>query len=339
MSLIRIAIDAFGGDNSPAAVIDGCVQAMKLNNDWTAVLSGDEKRIREELSRYEYDEGRVEIIHAPEIISCEEQPTMAIKKKKDSSLVQALYAVKEGRADCILSAGSTGALLAGATLIIKRLEGVKRPALAVLMPTVTGGHILVLDSGANTDCKPSYLQQFAVMADAYMRKMERIEHPRIGLLNNGAEAEKGCQLTKAAYALLKETPILFAGNCEARDILSGDFDVLVCDGFAGNVVLKYTEGMASALVGMLKKELMSDTCSKIGAALAKPAFKRFKKQLDYTEYGGAPLLGIAGGVIKAHGSSNAKAFCSAIQQARAFAKAELGESISSALLSLPEIED
>ena len=197
----------------------------------------------------------------------------------------------------------------------------------------------MLDSGANADCKPSYLQQFAVMADAYMRKVEKVAQPRIGLLNNGAEAEKGNQLTKAAYALLQETPVSFAGNCEARDILSGDFDVVVCDGFVGNVALKYTEGMASGMMEMLKKELMADTRSKLGAMLAKPAFRRFKKQLDYTEYGGAPLLGIKGGVIKAHGSSNGKAFCSAIKQARALVQADLNETISSALLALPQIED
>ncbi len=339
MPLMRIAIDVFGGDNAPEAVLDGCVQALRLYEDWQAVLCGDEARIKSELEKYDYDAARVEIIHAPEVIGCDEQPTVAIKKKKDSSLVQSLYAVKEGRADCVLSAGSSGALLAGATLIVRRLDGVKRPALAVLIPHVKGGHVLLLDSGANADCKPSYLQQFAVMADAYLRRVEGLEAPRIGLLNNGAEAEKGNQLTKAAYALLQEAPIHFAGNCEARDMLSGDFDAVVCDGFVGNVALKNIEGMAFSMMEMLKKELMLDTRSKLGAALAKPAFKRFKKQLDYTEVGGAPLLGIRGGIIKAHGSSNAKAFCSAIRQARALIKADLGETISLALCALPEIED
>ncbi len=339
MTKLRIAIDAFGGDNAPQAVVEGCVQALAKHDDWRAILTGDEARIRAALEKHSYDAARVEIVHAPEIITCEEQPTVAIKRKKDSSLVRALQAVKDGQADCVLSAGSTGALLAGATLIIRRLPGVKRPALAVLMPTVTGSHILLLDSGANTDCKPSYLLQFAVMADAYMRKVEHVEKPRVGLLNNGAEAEKGNMLTKAVYPLLQNAPICFAGNCEARDILSGDFDVVVCDGFDGNVVLKYTEGMASALMGMLKTELTADTRSKLGAALAKPAFKRFKRKLDYTEYGGAPLLGIAGGVIKAHGSSNAKAFSSAIEQARAFAAADVNASITEALAALPEIED
>ncbi len=331
MAQIKIAIDAFGGDHAPSAVVEGCVQALRTYDDWTAILCGDESRIKKELERHSYDAERIEIVDAPEVISCDEQPTIAIKKKTNSSLVQALYCVKEGRADCIVSAGSSGALLAGATLIVRRFPLVKRPALAVLIP--------LLDCGANTDCKPSYLQQFAVMADAYMRKIEGVEKPRIGLLNNGAEPEKGCQLTKAAYALLKATPVNFAGNCEARDILSGDFDVLVCDGFAGNIVLKYTEGMVHSMAGMLKKELMADPRSKLGALLAKPAFKRFKKQLDYTEYGGAPLLGINGGVIKAHGSSNAKAFVSAIKQARSFVKADINASISDALLSLPEIED
>lgn len=338
MTELTIAVDAYGGDNAPGAVIEGCAMALRQYQDCRLLLFGDSDGIQSEMKKHNADWDRARIIHAPQIISCEEQPTAAIRAKKDSSLVQSLYAVKEGRADCVLSAGSTGALLAGATLIVRRLPVVKRPALAVLAPTMTG-RILILDCGANADCKPSYLQQFAVMADAYMRKVEGMENPRIGLLNNGEEAEKGNQLSKAAYALLRETPVNFAGNCEARDILSGKFDVLVCDGFSGNVVLKHTEGMASAFFGMLKKELMADTRSKIGAALSKPAFKRFKKAFDYTEYGGAPLMGIAGGVIKAHGSSNAKAFCSAVAQARAFMQSDVNGEIVKALESLPQIED
>ena len=338
MTKLTIAVDAYGGDNAPQAVVEGCVMALQKYDDLQLLLFGDKDGIENELKKYSFDRSQVEVVHAPQVISCDEQPTLAIRTKKDSSLVCALNAVKEGRVDCVLSAGSTGALLAGATLIIRRLPPVKRPALAALMPTVTG-KIFMLDCGANADCKPSYLQQFAVMADAYMRKVEGVEKPRVGLLNNGEEAEKGNQLTKAAYGLLKDTSINFAGNCEARDILSGKFDILVCDGFSGNVVLKHTEGMASAFFGMLKEELYADARSKYGAALAKPAFRRFKKKFDYTEYGGAPLLGIAGGVIKAHGSSNAKAFCSAIGQARAFMQTGVNEEIVNALEALPQIED
>ena len=199
--------------------------------------------------------------------------------------------------------------------------------------------MLIMDCGANVDCKPSYLQQFAVMASAYMHDIMGVDNPRVGLLNNGAEAEKGNELTKAAYKLLEQTPVNFAGNCEAREILSGGFDAIVCDGFAGNIVLKYTEGLAATLMGMLKKELMADTRSKLGAAMAKPAFRRFKKVMDYTEYGGAPLLGIDGGVIKAHGSSNAKAFAAALGQARSFASSGTNETIRRAVKSLPEVAD
>ncbi|MEG1547895.1 MAG: phosphate acyltransferase PlsX [Clostridia bacterium] len=335
---MKIVIDVFGGDNAPCAVIDGCAMALDMHDDFSLILSGDEAKINAELKKHKLGMSRLSILHAPDIISCNEIPTMAIKKKKESSLVKALEAVKSGEANCIVSAGSTGALLAGATLIVRRIPGVKRPAIAPLLPTRTGC-IMIIDCGANADCKPSYLQQFAVMADAYMRDVMHIENPRIALLNNGAEAEKGNELTKAAHALLIDTPVNFVGNCEARDILSGDYDVLVCDGFVGNVVLKYTEGMAQTLLDMLKQELMSEMRTKIGAALAKPAFKRFKKKLDYTEYGGAPLLGINGGVIKAHGSSDARAFCAAINQARSFILGNVTDVITAGIARLPDVED
>lgn len=339
MSLIRIAVDAFGGDHAPEAVLEGCAQALRRHDDFTLLLCGDEARLRKALEGRDCDMSRVEIRHAPDVIGYEEAPVAAIKKKKNASLTQAFYAMGEGAADGLLSAGSTGALLAGATLITRRMEGVKRPALATMMPTRSGGRVLVADIGANVDCKPSYLMQFAVMADAYLRSVEGVERPRIGLLNNGTEAEKGNQLTKAAYALLQDAPLHFAGNCEARDVLGGAFDAVVCDGFAGNVLLKHTEGMAAAMMDMLKAELMADLRSKLGAALSKPAFRRFKKQLDYTEYGGAPLLGARGCVIKAHGSSNAKAFASALEQARRFISADVNAKISASLAALPQIED
>ena len=248
---MRIAVDAFGGDNAPAAVVEGCIDALKKYPDMSVTLCGDEERIKAELGKYQYDVARVDILHAPEIISCDEQPTFAIRKKKDSSLVKAMELVRDKKADCVVSAGSTGAVLAGATFIIKRIEGVKRPAIGVVFPAEKGC-VLIMDCGANVDCKPSYLQQFAVMASAYMHDIMGVDNPRVGLLNNGAEAEKGNELTKAAYKLLEQTPVNFAGNCEAREILSGDFDAIVCDGFAGNIVLKYTEGLAATLMGMLK---------------------------------------------------------------------------------------
>lgn len=338
--MLNIAIDVFGGDNAPAATIEGSVQALHNLADIHLLLFGDERRMEAELARFpEADRSRLTLCHAPEVISCEEAPTAAIRAKKDSSMVRAMNAVRAGEADCLVSAGSTGALLAGATLVIRRIKGVKRPALGMAIPNRAGGATLLMDCGANTDSKPSYLQQFAVMASAYLEGVMGVREPRVGLLNNGLEAGKGNALTKAAYPLLAAAPIRFVGNCEAREILSGDFDAVICDGFDGNVVLKYTEGLADVLMSMLKRELFADTRSKLGAALAKPAFRRFKSIMDYTEYGGAPLLGVDGGVIKAHGSSNAKAFCAAIGQARRYAQGNVGGAIAAGVARLPEIED
>ena len=334
--MIRIIMDAFGGDNASAAVVAGAALALNRFNDITITLCGREDAVRAELQKHSFDAQRMAVLDASEVIDCHEAPTLAIKRKKDSSLVKSLAAVANGEADCVVSAGSTGALLTGATLIVRRIKGVKRPALAPLLPTRTGGWLMLIDCGANADCKPSYLQQFAVMGSAYMKGVMGLESPRVGLLNNGAEAEKGNELTKAAYPLIQAAPVNFAGNCEARDILSGDYDVLVCDGFSGNVVLKYTEGLSATILAMLKEELMADPRAKLGA---KPAFRRMKKKMDYTEHGGAPLLGVNGGVIKAHGSSDAKAFCSAVMQARRFAQADVNGAISAAIAALPVVED
>jgi glycerol-3-phosphate acyltransferase PlsX len=335
---MNIAVDVFGGDNAPQAILDGCMLALEQNKDMHLILVGEALVIEKYLSEHAHDENRIRIKHAPEIITSHEQPTVAIKHKKDSSLVQALMCVVEGDAGCMVSAGSTGAVLAGATLLIRRLKGVKRPALAPIMPT-RDGCILLVDCGANIDCKPQYLQQFAVMGSAYMQHVMGLKSPRIGLLNNGAEAEKGNELTKATYGLMLQTPVNFVGNCEGRDVLSGDFDVVVCDGFSGNIVLKNTEGVAALLVDMLKDELMRDKRSKIAAVLAKPAFRRFKSRMDYTEYGGAPLLGVNGGVIKAHGSSNAKAFAAALKQARAYVLGNVTEAIGEAIAAMEPVEE
>lgn len=332
-------MDAFGGDNAPAAVVEGAAIALGRFDDISITLCGREDAIRAELQKHSYDAARMAVLDAQEVIDCHEAPTLAIKRKKDSSLVKALSAVANGEADCVVSAGSTGALLAGATFLVRRIKGVKRPALAPLLPTRTGGQMMLIDCGANADCKPSYLQQFAVMGSAYMKGVLGMESPRVALLSNGTEAEKGNELTKAAYPLLAAAPVNFVGNCEARDILSGGHDVLVCDGFSGNVVLKYTEGLSATILAMLKDELMADTRAKLGAALAKPAFRRMKKKMDYTEQGGAPLLGVNGGVIKAHGSSDAKAFCSAVMQARRFTQADVNGAVRAAIAALPDVED
>lgn len=333
---MRIAIDLMGGDNAPAAVAEGCALALqKLSEDTELVIFGEESAAKALIEEYELDMFDVRFVATTQQIGCDESPTLAIRKKKDSSLVRAVESVASGETDCVISAGSTGALLAGATFLVKRIDGVKRPALAVVLPTVTGGQTVLLDSGANTDCKPQYLQQFALMGAAYAEKVLRIELPRVGLLNNGAEAEKGNELTKAAYALLRNTPVNFVGNCEARDALSGEFDVIVADGFDGNVLLKSIEGTAAMMMQTLKTGLYASARTKLGALLAKPAFRALKKKLDYTEAGGAPLLGVRGGVIKAHGSSNAKAFCSAILQAERLVNGNVQPIIAESVAALP----
>ena len=335
---MKIAVDIFGGDNSPSALIDGCVDAAKLYDDVEFIFTGDERVITDYMREKGYGSSRISIIHAPEMITCGDQPTVAIKRKKNSSLVKALELVASKEADAFVSAGSTGAVLAGATLIVRRIKGVKRPALAPVMPTVKGP-VLLIDCGANVDCKPNYLQQFAVMGSAYMKKVCGIDAPRVGLINNGAEAEKGNELTKSAYKLLENTDINFVGNCEARYTMTGDYDVLVCDGFVGNAVLKCTEGVARSVMSIMKQELMASPITKLGALISKSGFKRVKKRMDYTEYGGAPLLGINGCIIKAHGSSNAKAITSAIGQARSYCIGDVTAAIQSGIEALPECED
>ncbi|MBR3382126.1 MAG: phosphate acyltransferase PlsX [Clostridia bacterium] len=335
---MKLVIDAFGGDNSPAAVIEGVSAALREWDDFDAILTGDEQRIAEELEKHGLtNDPRVKVVHAPQVITCDEQPTVAVKRKKDSSLVAAMNVMAAHEADCLISAGSTGAVLTAATLIVRRIPGVKRPALAPVMPTA-GKPFLLLDCGANSDCKPEYLPQFAVMGAAYMQGVMGVENPRVGLVNNGEEEAKGSELTKAAYALLKETEVNFAGNCEGREIFSGEYDVIVTDGFTGNVILKEAEGLASALFKMLKRGLYSSFRTKLGAALAKPAFKSVKKTMDYTEYGGAPLLGINGGIIKAHGSSDAKAFVNAIRQARLYVMGGVTEKIARGISALAAAE-
>ena len=344
----KVVVDAFGGDHAPSAVIEGCVMGLEANPDLSVILTGDEETIRSELSKYTYDTGRVSIKHAPDVITNCEAPVQAVRRKKQSSLVVALETVAAKEADVFISAGSTGAVLAGATFIVKRIRGVKRPALAPIMPTLPGGQVVLVDCGANVDCRPQYLAQFAVMGSAYMERVvmgsayaERVlgvRKPRVGLLNNGAEAEKGCELTKEAYQLLQQTPINFVGNCEGRDVLTGDFDVVVADGFAGNVLLKSIEGTAAMVTGVLKEELMGTFLSRIGALLCKPALRRVKRRMNYAEYGGALLLGIDGGIIKAHGSSNAKAIAATLRQASDFIEGNVVEIIRQGVEAL-NLED
>lgn len=327
-----IAIDAMGGDFAPKAVVEGALLALQeTGEDVCLSLYGDEAQIRACLEGQSYDGGRLKIVPCTEVISCEEAPAAAVRQKKDSSMVRAAQAVAQGEADCFLSGGSSGAVLTAGTLIIRRIKGIQRPALATLIPNMQGSYTMLVDSGANADCKSSYLVQFAHMGAAYMQRVMGVEDPRIGLLNNGAEAEKGNELTKETYALLEQEPgIRFAGNAEARELMSGDFDVLVADGFSGNVLLKGTEGAAKAITAMLKTELMGTLRGMLGGAIAKPAFAALKKRMDYKEVGGAPLLGVNGGVIKAHGSSDGRAFKNAILQGEKLVRGSVTEQIAQA---------
>lgn len=330
-----LAIDAMGGDHAPAAVVDGAIEALKdLKTDVTLLLYGRADKIEACLAGKEYDKERLLLRPASEVITCEEAPAAAVRQKKDSSLVRAAQDVAAGEADCLISAGSTGAVLSAGTLIIRRCKGVQRPALAPLIPNMQGKSTMIIDCGANVDSKSAYLVQFALMGKAYMESVAGVEDPVIGLLNNGEEEEKGNELTKETYPLLKAMKeINFGGNCEGRELMSGDFDVVVCDGFAGNVLLKATEGAAKAVTSMLKTELLSTVRGTVGGAIAKPAFAALKKKMDYKEVGGAPMLGLQGGVIKAHGSSDGKAFKNAILQGERLIRRQVPEKIAKSIES------
>ena len=310
---MRIFVDAMGGDFAPQAPVEGAVEALRRYPNIEITLAGDLKQVEPLLKDCDDVRGRITLLDAPEVITNHESPVMGVRTKKNSATVQGMLQLKEKQADGFVSAGSTGAVLAGGMFRLGRIEGVERPALAPLLPNGKG-YFLLIDCGANVDCKPEYLQQFGVMGDAYMKGVMGLEQPRVGLINIGAESEKGNALVKAVYPMMEQSGYHFIGNVEARDITGDQADVLVCDGFSGNLILKFMEGVSGTLMGMIKKELMADTRSKIGALISKPAFKRVKKAMDYTEVGGAPLLGVQGAVVKAHGSSNAHAFSCAIGQ-------------------------
>lgn len=311
---MKVVIDAMGGDKAPFEIIKGAVDAAReLNVD--LILVGKQEIIQEELKKHNIEGLNIEVVNATEIIENNESPTMAIRRKKDSSLVVAFKLLKEGRADALVSAGSTGAILAGGIFLLGRINGIDRAALTPVIPGKNGPFVIV-DAGANADCKPNNLLQFALMGEVYANKVLGINNPKVALANIGAEEEKGNELTKQSYGILKENIKGFVGNIEGRDIPNGDVQVVVCDGFTGNIILKVYEGVAATIFDILKSEIMSSTMTKIGGMLLKPVFKKFKRKFDYTEYGGAILLGVEGLVIKAHGSSNAKAFKNAIRQAK-----------------------
>lgn len=330
---MKIAVDGMGGDNSPRIVVEGSIQALKEFEDLQIIITGKQDEINKELSKYEYDKNKITVVNATEIIGTNDHPVMAIRRKKDSSLVKALNLVKSNEADAIISAGSTGAFMAGSLFIVGRISGIDRPALAPIMPG-KNGKFMVVDCGANVDCKPNNLVQFAHMGKIYFENILDIKNPSIGLVNIGEEEEKGNELTKATYKLLKNESINFVGNIEPRDVPLGNTDILVCDGFVGNTILKMYEGVSSSIFDVLKSEIMSSTRTKIGGLLLKPVFKRFKTKFDYKEYGGAAFIGVKGICIKAHGSSDAKAFKNAIKQAIIFYDNKIIEKISNEIESL-----
>ena len=336
--ITKVALDAMGGDNAPSAIIQGAVDAVTQRKDIKILLVGQEEVLEDELKKHEYPEEQIEIVNATQIIETAEPPVMAIRRKKDSSIVVAMNLIKKGIADAFVSAGSSGAVLVGGQVIVGRIKGVERPPLAPLLPTKKGVSLLI-DCGANVDARPSHLVQFAKMGSIYMKNVIGIENPRVAIVNIGAEEEKGNALVKETFPLLKECEdINFIGSIEAREIPHGGADVIVCEAFVGNVILKLYEGVGAALMSEVKKGLMTSLRSKIGALLVKPALKQTLKKFDASEYGGAPLLGLNGLVVKTHGSSKAKEIKNSIIQCVTFKEQEINEKIKEAIQSKEEEE-
>lgn len=329
--MITIAVDAYGGDHAPKEIVNGAVMACEKDKDLRVILVGKKQPI-EELLQQAGNPNRIDICQASGVIDCNEAPVLAVRRKKDSSIVKMFDCLSTGDADGAVSAGSTGAVLAGGIFLCGRLKGVQRPALCPVLPTVKGGNVLLIDCGANTDCKPEYLVQFAYMGVNYMRCLFGTENPRIGLLSNGAEDEKGNELIKEAHRMIAEHPDLnLVRNAEAREMLSGDFDVIVCDGFNGNIALKSAEGTANAVFSLMKAGIADSLRAKIGALLLKPVLKNIKKRLDYTEAGGAAFLGVKKPLVKAHGAAKGKSICAAILQCKQMVQSGVVDTMERAL--------
>jgi glycerol-3-phosphate acyltransferase PlsX len=331
--LVNVAVDAMGGDNAPGEIIKGAVFALNECKNVKVHLTGDRERIEKELIGHTYDPSRLALVHATEVIDTSEPPVMAIRKKKDSSIVIGLQMVKDGVCDAFISAGSTGAVLVGGQVLVGRIKGIKRPPLAPLIPTEKGAALLI-DCGANVDARPEHLLQFAQIGAIYMEHVVGVKNPKVGIVNNGAEEEKGNALVKETFPLLKNCPgIHFIGSIEARDIPSGKADVIVCEAFVGNVILKLYEGVGATLISLVKKGMMATVRSKIGALLVKPALKETLKAFDTEEYGGAPLLGLNGLVVKTHGSAKAAEIKNAVLQCVQFTEQRINEKIRTQLLT------
>ena len=325
--MVKVAVDAMGGDNAPAEIVKGAVEAANENGHVKIFLVGAENDVRRELEKHSYKPQQIEIVNATEIIETAEPPVMAIRKKKDSSIVKALQLVKNGECDAFVSAGSSGAVLVGGQVIIGRLKGVERPPLAPLIPTEKGTALLI-DCGANVDARPSHLVQFAKMGSVYMESVMKVRNPRVAIVNIGAEEEKGNALVKETFPLLKNCPdINFIGSIEARDIPAGYADVIVCEAFVGNVILKLYEGVGGTLIKKVKEGMMTSLRSKVGALLVKPALKETLKEFDLEQYGGAPLLGLKGLVVKTHGSSKAIEIKNSVLQCVTFKEQKINDKI------------
>lgn len=333
---VKVAVDAMGGDNAPGEIVKGAVDAVCAEKKIKVFLVGKEEQVKAELSKYTYPQEQVEVVNATEVIAMAEPPVAAIRGKKDSSIIKGLYMVREGKCDAFVSAGSTGAVLAGGQVIVGRSKGVERPPLAPLIPTEKGASLLI-DCGANVDAKPSQLVQFAKMGSIYMENVMGIKNPKVGIVNIGAEEEKGNALVKETFPMLKAcSDINFIGSIEARDIPAGAADVVVCEAFVGNVVLKLYEGVGSTLIKKVKGGMMVNLRSKIGALLVKPALKQTLKAFDLEQYGGAPLLGLKGLVVKTHGSSKAVEIKNTILQCVTFKEQDINGKIQKVISGAAE---
>ncbi|MEI6825993.1 MAG: phosphate acyltransferase PlsX [Desulfuromonadales bacterium] len=326
---MRVAVDAMGGDNAPVVEVTGAVEACR-EFGLSVTLVGDKDRLETELAKHSVNGLDIDIFHASEVVGMHDSASDAVRKKRDSSVRRAFELVKEGKACAAVSAGNSGATMASGMFVLKRIAGIERPAIAQLFPTLKG-QTLVLDIGGNVDCKPLHLVQFAIMGEVYARYAMGIASPRVGLLSNGEEDSKGNELTRETNAFLRKTSLNYCGYIEGRDIFAGAVDVVVCDGFVGNIVLKLSEGLADAAGKMLKREIVKSWVSKIGYLFVRGAFDRFKKIVDYAEYGGAPLLGINGVGMICHGGSNVKAIKNAIKFAHEYAKNGVSEHVSEKL--------
>ena len=328
---MRIILDGMGGDNAPLEIVKGAVEASS-KIDHQIVIVGREDEINAELAKYNYDESKIQVVHASEVIENEDSPVKAIRRKTDSSMVKGLTMLKDGEGDLFISAGNTGAYMAGSLFILGRIPGIDRPAISSIYP-IAGGALpsIIVDAGANSECRPSNLLEFAIMGSLYMEKVMDRKNARVGLVNLGVEENKGTTETKAAHKLLKEADLNFIGNVEARDVPKGACDVIVCDGFTGNIILKLTEGFAWNLLKTMKKKFTDGLSAKMGAVLLAGKVKEIKDEFDYSEYGGAPILGVNGHVIKIHGSSGATAVKNAIIKGIPYAQENVVGRITSAM--------